>query len=194
MPYRDDFEQTAAGGAAKYLSDQDGAFEAGPCPSRKGRCLNQVVTIRPISWGISPNPFTFLGDANQADYTVGVDVLLPQDGEAAVVGRIDSADFFQDGQATWPSGYVLTMRQDGAWTLLGTKFKSPTATLASGSAAFGVNRWRRLELRFEGAKISAIVDGKAIAGVTDAMHARGMAGFGSGWHRASFDNFSIDKR
>ncbi|HZU28604.1 MAG TPA: hypothetical protein VFA04_23975, partial [Bryobacteraceae bacterium] len=193
MPYRDDFEATPIGGTPKYLSDQDGAFEAGACPSRSGRCLNQVVTIRPISWGISPNPFTFLGDAAQADYTERIDAFLPEDGEVALVGRIDSADFFQDGKALWPSGYVLDIGSSGAWQLLSTKFKSTTRTLASGSVPFPAKHWHHLELGFHGGDISASVDGRKIAAVSDSTHARGMAGFGSGWHRASFDNFALEQ-
>ncbi|MEO6924264.1 MAG: hypothetical protein ABI142_10595, partial [Bryocella sp.] len=34
MPYRDDFDQVALNRAPKYLSDQDGAFEAHPCIDR----------------------------------------------------------------------------------------------------------------------------------------------------------------
>ncbi len=193
MPWRDDFERTPAGGTPKYLADQDGAFEAGACPSRRGRCLNQVVTVHPISWGISPNPFTYLGDPNQADYSVAIDAFLPQQGEAAVLGRIDSADFFQDGKAVWPSGYVLTVSSTGAWKLLSTKFKAPSRTLAAGAAPFAANKWHRLQLVFQGAKISAMIDDKPIASITDSTHTMGMAGFGSGWHKTSFDNFAMDK-
>lgn len=194
MPYREDFERTAAGGTPPYLADQDGAFEVGPCASRRGRCLNQVVTLKPISWGIAPNPFTFLGESGWKDYTVGVDAMLPSEGEVAVVGRIDSADFFQDGNARWPSGYVLTVKSSGAWQLLSTKFKAAAAVLGSGVTPFGVKHWHRLELRFRGAGISAAIDGKQLAESTDSTHAGGMAGFGSGWNPASFDNFSVDNR
>jgi len=30
-----------------------------------------------------------------------------------VMGRIDSADVFQDANARWPSGYVLRLKLDG---------------------------------------------------------------------------------
>jgi hypothetical protein len=195
MPYRDDFEHTEPGGPAKYLADQDGAFEAGPCPSRGGRCLNQVVVVQPILWGgISPNPFTYLGDENWSDYQVSIDALLPQGGEVAVLGRIDSADVFQDNKALWPNGYVLTVKKDGAWELLSTKFKTQARTLASGVTPFAVERWHHLELTFKGAEISAAIDGKSVARITDSTHAHGMAGIGSGWNRASFDNFAVDSR
>ncbi|HUD99727.1 MAG TPA: LamG-like jellyroll fold domain-containing protein [Bryobacteraceae bacterium] len=191
FPYQDDFETTPIGGTPKYLADQDGAFEAQPCASRKGRCLTQVITTRPISWGISPNPFTYLGDAKWADYTVAVDAMLPGEGEVALVGRIDSADFFQDGKALWPSGYVLTVRGNGHWELLGTKFKADTKKLASGTGSFPAGTWHHLAMTFRGSTISASLDGKSLAQLSDTTHVNGMAGFGTGWNLASFDNFSI---
>lgn len=191
FPYQDDFEKTPIGATPKYLADQDGAFEAQPCTGRNGRCLTQVITTRPISWGISPNPFTYLGDPNWTDYTVGVDAMLPGDGEVALVGRIDSADFFQDGKALWPSGYVLTVNRNGDWALLGTKFKSETKKLASGTVSFPASRWHHLAMTFRSSAISASLDGKSLAQVSDTTHLNGMAGFGTGWNLASFDNFSI---
>jgi len=191
FPYQDDFEKTPIGGTPKYLADQDGAFEAQPCTSRKGRCLTQVITRQPISWGISPNPFTYLGDPNWTDYTVGVDAMLPGDGEVALVGRIDSADFFQDGKALWPSGYVLTVSRNGDWEWLGTKFKAETKKLASGRVSFPANRWHSLAMTFRGSAITASLDGKSLAQVNDMTHISGMAGFGTGWNLASFDNFSV---
>ena len=191
FPYQDDFEKTPIGGTPRYLADQDGAFEAQPCTGRKGRCLAQVITTRPISWGISPNPFTYLGDAHWTDYTVGVDAMLPGDGQVALVGRIDSADFFQDGKALWPNGYVLAVSHNGNWQLLGTKFKADAKRLASGTATFPGGVWHRLAMTFRGSAISAFLDGKQLAQVSDATHQSGMAGMGTGWNLASFDNFSI---
>lgn len=194
FPYRDDFESTAIGGTPKYLSDQDGVFEVQPCAAnRKGRCLTQVVTTKPISWGISPEPFTYLGDQNWTDYTVRVDAMLPGDGEIALLGRVDSADFFQDGKASWASGYVLTVRRSGDWELLSTKFKSPIVRLASGAASSAPNTWHPLVLSFHGSAISASIDGKVVVRVTDVSHKDGMAGIGSGWNAASFDNFAVER-
>jgi len=191
FPYRDDFEQTALGGAPKYLADQDGAFEVTPCSGRTGRCLAQVVTTVPISWGISPKPFTYLGDPEWTDYSVSTDALVDEDDEVAVLGRIDSADFFQDGKASWPGGYVFSVRGNGAWELLNAKLKSEPTRLAWGALAQTPHAWRRLSLKFQGAAITAEVDGQAVAQVSDSAHGKGMAGIGSGWNRAMFDNFEV---
>jgi hypothetical protein len=46
-------------------------------------------------------------------------------------------------------------------------------------------------MTFRGSAISAFLDGKQLAQVSDATHQSGMAGMGTGWNLASFDNFSI---
>src|SRR5205823_10212768 len=51
LPYADDFEQTASNRSPKYLSDQDGAFEVHSCVGRSGKCLEQVISTKPIPWG-----------------------------------------------------------------------------------------------------------------------------------------------
>jgi hypothetical protein len=35
------------------------------------------------------------------------------------------------------------------------------------------------------------IDGALVANVTDTSHKQGMAGIGTGWNTAQFDNFSI---
>jgi hypothetical protein len=46
-------------------------------------------------------------------------------------------------------------------------------------------------MTFRGSAISAFLDGKALAQISDTTHQSGMAGIGTGWNLASFDNFSI---
>ncbi|HEY6387118.1 MAG TPA: hypothetical protein VIX91_15690 [Candidatus Acidoferrum sp.] len=56
------------------------------------------------------------------------------------MGRIDSADVFQDGNALWPSGYILRVNPNGAWELLSAEFNKPTVTLTSGFVAIDHNQ------------------------------------------------------
>jgi hypothetical protein len=192
FPYTENFESTALGKAPKYLADQDGAFEVAPCTGRQGQCLRQVVSLRPIAWGdISPDPVTFLGSEEWSDYEVSTDAMLEEPGNLALVGRIDSADWFQDGKARWPSAYVLTVQQDGTWELNCSKFKTPTVKLASGKVPFSLKTWHHLALSFEGSAIQASIDGASVAIVTDNTHTKGMAGIGTSWNKAQFDGFSI---
>jgi len=191
FPCTEDFDSTDVGKSAKYLADQNGAFEVSPCAGRPGRCLRQVVDKTPIPWFISPDPLTFLGSVDWTDYEVSAEVLIEQPGNVTLLGRIDSSDWFQDGKARWPSGYILMLQHDGKWELSSSKYKVPTAKLASGQVSFSPNTWHRLGLRFKAASIAAFIDGAKVADVTDATHKAGMAGVGCGWNKTQFDNFRL---
>ncbi|MBZ5561017.1 MAG: galactosylceramidase [Acidobacteriia bacterium] len=191
FPYEENFESTPDGRSPRYLADQDGAFEVWPCTNRKGRCLRQVINKQPIPWGPIPDPYTYSGDSGWTDYSLSADAMLLQPGDFTVMGRIDSADVFQDGKAPYPSGYVLRVRNDGTWELLNNKYKVPTAKLATGKVAFSLKSWHQLRLSFNGPHIEAFVDGKSVAKVDDSTHRSGMAGIGAGWNLAEFDNLAV---
>lgn len=193
LPYSDDFEKTPLGHTPKYLSDQDGAFEVHPCAERTGRCLEQVISTKPIPWDPIPDPFTMAGDSKWTDYTVAADVRFLSEAPATVMGRIDSANVFQDGKARWPSGYVLRLNPDGAWELLSAEFTKPAVTLASGSAIIDRHQWHRLELRFRGEQIAALLDGAALATVENLIHSHGMFALGTEWDHTQFDNLSVTR-
>jgi hypothetical protein len=191
LPYADDFEGTPLQHVPKYLSDQDGAFEVRPCDGRRGQCLEQVISTKPIPWSPLPDPFTLTGDARSTDYTVSADIHFLTSAPAVVMGRIDSADVFQDDNARWPSGYILRVKPDGNWELLSAEFKKPVATLASGSVPLDRLQWHHLELRFRGAEIKASVDGTVIASVDSLAHSHGMFALGTEWDRIQFDNLKV---
>jgi hypothetical protein len=191
LPYADDFEHAIPNRSPKYLSDQDGAFEVQHCIGRPGQCLEQVISAKPIPWGPLPDPFTLAGDAAWTDYSVAADVCFLTASSATVMGRIDSADVFQDGKARLPSGYVLRLEPGGAWELLSAEFKKPTVTLASGSARNGRSQWHRLELTFHGTEIVASLDGMSLATVESSAHAHGMFALGSEWDHVQFDNLRV---
>ncbi len=198
MPYRDDFEDTAVGRSPRFLADQDGAFEVHPCVERPGKCLEQVITERPIPWGPLPDPWTVAGDATWEDYQVDADVRIGSEGSgegsAMVLGRIDSPDVFRDGAARLPSGYMLRLHGDGIWELLSTDYGKVAHTLAAGHIAPASDSWHHLQLTFRGQEIVASVDGRGVAQVEDSGHTHGMFGIGSEWNRAQFDNLAVTHR
>jgi len=191
FPYAEDFEQTPLSHTPRYLSDQDGAFEAQPCTGRQGRCLEQVISTKPIPWGPLPDPFTMAGDAAWTDYTVAADVRFLSAAPVIVMGRIDSADVFQDANARWPSGYVLRLKLDGGWELLSAEFKKPVTMLASGTTKIERGQWHRLELRFRGSQIVGLLDGAPLASVENSAHTHGMFALGTEWDHAQFDNLRV---
>jgi len=191
MPYSDDFESTPLARAPRFLSDQDGAFEAHPFHHRKGMCLEQVITMKPIPWSPLPDPFTLAGDAQWKDYRLAADFLLDTGASARLMGRVDSADVFKDDKAQWPSGYVLNFDGDGKWMLMTAAYKVATRTLASGSIVLAGGQWHHAELSFKGTLVTAACDGAVLATVSDTSHAQGMFALGAGWSRTQFDNLSV---
>lgn len=191
FPYHQNFDNVPSGQSPPFWSDQDGTFEAAPCKGRAGRCLQQAIAKMPIPWGATPDPFSLFGNVEWKDYQVSTDALLTGPGEVALFGRIESSDAFLDGKAKWPSAYVLDVREDGHWDLDSAKYKTPTRTLASGLAPFAAGHWHSLHLRFHGSEIEALIDGKAVAKVSDTAHQAGMAGVGSGWNSAQFDDVDV---
>ncbi len=192
LPYSDDFEHTAVNRAPKYLADQDGAFEVHPCQQRAGNCLEQVVTQRPIPWDPLPNPFTLTGDSSWSDYRIAADVLPITSNLLAIMGRIDSANVFDDSKALWPSGYVLQLAKSGAWSLLSAAYKAPVRSLASGTVPAGT-RWSQLALAFHADQVIAMINGKQVASVHDSTHKTGMFAVGTDWGRAQFDNLKVSR-
>ena len=191
FPYEDNFEQTEIGHSPKYLSDQDGAFEVHPCQGRTGKCLEQVISAKPVPWEPLPDPFTMAGDSAWMDYRVATDVRFLSSSPAIVMGRIDSADVFQDEKARWPSGYVLSLQPNGSWELASAQFKKPPVVLQSGSTQLDTSKWHHMELRFHAAEIEARLDGRVLASVQDSTHTQGMFAVGTGWDHVQFDNLSI---
>jgi Glycosyl hydrolase family 59 len=187
LPYSEDFEHTALNRTAKYLADQDGAFEVHQCEERAGNCLEQVITQKPIPWGPLPNPFTLTGDSSWTDYRITADVLPITATLVGIMGRIDSADVFRNGKALWPSGYILQIAKEGTWSLLSTSYNVPVRTLASGTV-HGRSGWNQLALAFHGDEITAMISGKQVASVRDSTHKHGMFAVGTDWGRVQFDN------
>lgn len=191
LPYRDDFESTSLHRSPKFLSDQDGAFEVRPCDGRSGKCLEQLITERPIPWGPLPDPWTLAGNAAWIDYKVDADVRIADEGSAMIIGRIDSADVFRSHEARLPSGYTFRLHSNGDWELLSSTYRQVTRTLAQGKVAPAQDQWHHLELRFAGQKIAASLDEEPLATVQDSSHAHGMFGVGSEWNHVQFDNLAV---
>ncbi|MHB1935239.1 MAG: hypothetical protein ACYCOR_01485 [Acidobacteriaceae bacterium] len=191
FPYHETFETTPLGRAPKYLSDQDGAFEVHPCLYRSGRCLQQVITAKPVPWSHLSDPWTLAGDESWTDYHLAADVLVSETGPLTLLGRIDSANSFHEG--IYPGGYVFRLHPDGKWELLSTAESAAPRVLSSGKAELSTLQWHRIDLAFHGSRIKVSLDGKSLASITDISHPHGMIGLGTGWNQGQFDNLSVSK-
>ena len=182
--YADDFESYQAGVMAKYFSDQGGIFEVARRADGKGNCLRQVMDREGIRWRhhVNPPPETLLGAVNMRDCRVATDVMIVQTGSVSLLGRVAYAP-----QTTKePEGYRLRVDHVGAWEL-----RTPLNVLASGKVDFSAGTWHKLALEFKGSNITAMIDGVRVAEVVSAEYAHGLAGVGSDWNIAEFDNFAL---
>ena len=135
------------------------------------------------------------------------------------MGRINHVG---TGYGFIPKGYFLELRDDGQCRLVAIrgkknpkalvgdaeqqalikagKFDGEGGELALASqtiAGIAPGRWHRLTLRFEGERITGLVDGKPVLAAANALYAKGMAGLlaGQGKARLStpwFDNVLVN--
>jgi O-glycosyl hydrolase len=194
FPWHQNFDKKPLHSTPIYLSDQDGAFQVESCIGRNGRCLEQVITQKPIPWGsILPDPWTLAGNEQWTDYRVSSEVQIMGQGSARLLGRIDSANVFTDQKAEFPSGYIFQIASDGAWSLLSAEYKKSTRTLAQGRFWTQGIAWHRMMMAFQNEQISISLDGKVLASVHDDTHSHGMVGIGGGWNRAQFGYLSVER-
>lgn len=191
VPYRDDFESYSDPHATpRFLFEANGAFEIVRCGAgRSGRCLQQMADKPPIAWTYygdwpAAGALDVLGDARWRNYRVGVDVLVTAAGYAAVCGRVSLVS--SEGHI---DGYQLRLSDSGQWELRNSSGND--SVVASGRVAVSRNAWRHLELAFEGEHITGSIDGAHVVSLQDSHNGAGLAGIGSGWNPASFDNLSV---
>ncbi|GAA2140669.1 hypothetical protein [Glycomyces algeriensis] len=205
FPYRDTFDgygdAAARGFLPRYTADIAGAFELAPDPDGQGTLLRQAVPQAPHSWSPDWLPYTVIGDEAWDDYEVGVRVRLEAGETAAVMGRVNHVG---TGYGFVPKCYLFELNADGTFRLLSVNGKEDkaelvgdaeqqaiiaaandrdpggTRVLAAASITAPAGQWRHLTLRFEGGRITGLVDGEPVLTADDATHARGMAGLLAG--------------
>jgi galactosylceramidase len=225
FPYYETFDEYSNpkeyGCLPRYTADIADVFEIVDRPDQKGKCLRQVVPVRPIEWAPEYMPYTVLGDDQWRDYEVSVDVYLNPGDSAGVMGRINNVG---PGFRNVPKGYYLTLGDDGQCHLVlirGLK-RNPNklegdveqqTLIKAGKAGddseggpkelgtvqlpnIGPDQWHNLKLRFEGTTITGFVDDKPVLTATDNVYAHGMAGLRAGEDKNKlctpyFDNLLI---
>jgi galactosylceramidase len=222
FPYYETFETYAPprahGHLPRYTADIAGVFELADRPDGKGRCLRQVIPAPTNSWAPDWLPYTILGDRDWGDYEVSCDVWLSPGDTAAVMGRVNHVG---TGWGFIPKGYFLELTDGGKVRLVAIrgkkdpraitgdaeqqaliragKFDGEGGELVLGEAAVPAvkaGRWIKVALRFEGAKITGLIDGKPVLTATSPLYERGMAGLLAGGDKTRlsrpwFDNLLI---
>lgn len=223
FPYYETFDSyadpRAHGGLPRYTADIAGVFELAERPDGKsGRCLRQAIPAPTNSWAPDWLPYTILGDKDWGDYEVGCDVWLGAGETAAVMGRINHVG---TGWGFIPKGYFLELIDGGKVRLVAIRGKPDPKALTGDAeqqaliragkfdgeggelvlgersvAAVKSGRWLKVVLRFEGTKITGLIDGKVVLTATSPLYERGMAGLLAGGDKTRlsmpwFDNLVI---
>ena len=191
LPYSDTFASDTVGQQPRYLSQMQGAFEVEPCAGgRSGNCLQQQAATQPIEWDNNANPYTIGGNLSWANYTVSASALMTQAGAVQLLGRVGPQQGFSPANI---DDYYLQLSNTGAWSIVRNSTSGTLTTLASGTVtAPGLNTWQQLSLTFNGAAISAAINGTTVGTVTNSSYASGMVGLGtSGYQTDQFSNLSV---
>ena len=189
LPYMDNFDSyTVIGQAPKYSQDQVGSFEIYSGQGRN-KVLRQMSPQKGLLWDCDAYPCTMVGTTTWKNYEVSSDVLIEDQGTAGLWARVTVA------QSEGLQGYALWVDEAGQWklhyeTLVAYK-PSQVKVLATGQVAFPANQWHKLKLRCGGQKITAWIDGKQVAEVTDTTGSSGAVGYSTGYNYAQFDNLSV---
>lgn len=209
------FAQTFNGFPTKvsptWFSDMEGAFETAKCrpgdrpaaggAQSQGKCLEQVITQRPDVWMRTPYPVTLVGGITWDNYEVATDALMTT-GTAGLMGRVtDEYNSTKPPRLNTWMGYYLWVSPEGGWRLevnlpQGGTTNGATRVLASGAIdGFDGAAWHRLALRFDGSQITPVVDGSALATVTDTTYSHGLTGLAvDRYATTQFDNYSATAR
>jgi galactosylceramidase len=204
FPYFENFkhysEPKRFGYLPHYTADICGVFEIADRPDGRGKCLRQVVSRKAQSWAPEWMPYTVIGDSKWTDYEVSADIFFQSGGWAGVMGRVNNTGNGWDGN---PNGYYARLYPDGGCALYvaSDRYKgSREREIAIGEAKsrWRWTRWHNLKLRFEGKKITVLVDNVAAIVAEDDLYGRGTAGLitageGSGRDTACFDNLLINR-
>jgi hypothetical protein len=185
LPYKTDFEDQVIGKLAKYFMDQTGVFEISEREDGKGKCMKQVIDKRGIEWEVGQNPSveTVIGDTAWTDYEVQSKVYISENtGSVKIMGRVMEVHRGNED----PEGYWFKITTGNNWTL-----NAGSQKLTAGFADFQPFIWHDLAIRFKGNNISVIVNGKEVAAVNDTRYTHGLAGVGSDFNYAEFDDFEI---
>ena len=197
LPYQDNFDSYAVGREARFIADEDGSFEVANCAGgRAGRCVRQMAPRAPIYWhGHAGYPWTLVGDNSWSNYTVSTDVLFEQTGSSAsVIGRYGARDYWEIGHI---NAYYVQLTDAGRWSILKNTTGGTQTTLASGTvAAPGTNTWHNVAATFQGATITAKIDGVTVGSANDGSYGLGPAGLASGvsdgtWKNVQYDNLAV---
>jgi len=186
-----------------YLAPQDGSFEFVPAADGSGTyVVGQTTSQRPIFWHPKPSrgtrfPYAVIGGSNMAtDYKVSASVCFTGSGQSGGV----IARFSSQGKGIFNfRGYILDFGSLGGWWLIRNSISVGRTVLAKGAIAPPApGKWTSLAIAARGTTITAWVNGRQVATVTDndPNYATGIPAietdaFRGTWSPTQFKGFSV---
>ena len=175
LPYRDYLTD----GCLRYATDEGGAFEV------RDNVLTQIITesLKPVEWGVTPNPTTNFGDDRWFNYSLCANVLLTgdKDSYAGIGVRYILAD-------SGESGYQFIVHSDNTY-----KLKANKNTLCTGTTDANCSMWVRLKLAVNGNIVTASINDVQVCKIeTDEIMCAGRAALYSSYHNNSFKDIEIE--
>jgi hypothetical protein len=191
LPYR---ASPDASNEAWGLGAQEGAFLYTTClGAAAGPCIEQMAGQVPIWWRppptkIVPHPYAVVGGRRWSAYTVSASVLFTTgSGMAGLIGRFNA----QNPNTKQFNGYGLRLNAHGHWQLTRDLASGPARILAAGSVSgISTGTWHALALGLHIATITARIDGRMLARITDHTYQSGPAGIESNWTVVQFRAFN----
>lgn len=182
--YVNDFDGSRVGSAPRFFIDQHGTFEVRPREDGQGNCLTQTIPRQGIVWRKCKFPQTVIGDIDSQDCRLSCDFHLAEKGKVKFWLRLNKLDGMGEEST---NGYRLEFDEAGNWCLAARH-----EILASGSITLSGAQWHRVTLSAQGNQIEARLGEKVLATVSDSRFPSGVAGLGTDWNQASFDNFALE--
>jgi O-glycosyl hydrolase len=187
MPLR--FAATPDGaGMVSMLAPMDGSF------GYTHGVLTQTAAGEPVEWhhpGPSAAPYAITGWNTWRNYTVSATVVIPPTGNGSAPPGAELIARFRGYRGTTFSqfrGYELRIRSNGDWQIVANG--KTAITLASGRVAAA--RRYALSLTTSGITISARINGRRVATVTNGAYREGPAGLGSlGYYPVQYASFTV---
>ncbi|WP_338702301.1 GH59 galactosidase [Streptomyces sp. Q6] len=167
------------GDQPRYMVDQTGAWEVGD----DGKLYQYMdPSMKDTAAWNKNTPNTTVGDFRWENYTASVDVSFPDAGGGLAALGVRQ----QKGMAISDAAYNVRIGADGAWT-----FHEYGTVVAQGKVAAADHY--RLAVEAKGARVTAFVDGEAVATYDDPTPERaGRVKLGSDFHRTGFDNLKVE--
>lgn len=160
LPYTDSFDSDTAGQQPRYLAQQLGAFEVGPCAGgRTGQCVLQQAPVKPIEWDPDSNPYTIGGNTGAWS--------IVRNNTSDTLTTLASGTVAAPGLGSWQhlaltfSGSTISAAINGSTVGTVTDTTYPSGMVGLGTSGYQTDQFDKLSVT----PVAGSVSGPIVAGV-----------------------------